>query len=154
MFGGFLFHILWIPELPFHDCFICVSCDHHFFSVLCITWCLDGWALTWYGAWSSDSTARCRHLCVESKGVNLRRCILISDPDADLLLFLCKALLHRIRKKTKKRDQNAPQTSRKNPQNARKNPQTPANPENWVFGLCLHIAASSVVVFERHRDKK
>jgi hypothetical protein len=56
--------------------------------------------------------------------------------------------------KTKKRDQNAPQTSRKNPQNARKNPQTPANPENWVFGLCLHIVASSVVVFERHRDKK
>ena len=44
--------------------------------------------------------------------------------------------------------------SRKNPQNARKNPQTPANPENWVFGLCLHIVASSVVVFERHRDKK
>ena len=53
-----------------------------------------------------------------------------------------------------KKHQNAPQTSRKNPQNARKNPQTPANPESWVFSLCLHIAASSVVVFERHRDKK
>jgi hypothetical protein len=37
MFGGFPFHILWIPELPFHDCFIRVSCEHHFFSVLCIT---------------------------------------------------------------------------------------------------------------------
>ena len=56
--------------------------------------------------------------------------------------------------KVKKRDQNAPQTSHKNPQNARKNTQTPANPENRVFGLCLHIVASSAVVFARHRDKK
>ena len=44
-------------------------------------------------------------------------------------------------KKTRpKRPANIPQ----NPQNAHKNPQTPANPENLVFGLCVHIVASSV----------
>ena len=69
MFGGFPCHILWIPELPFHDCFIRVSCEHHFFSVLYITWCLDGWALTWYGAWSSDSIQLVAGTCVSSQKV-------------------------------------------------------------------------------------
>ena len=51
----------------FHMCFMQSS---FFLSAVCITWCLDGWALTWYGAWSSDSTQIVAGACVSSQKVS------------------------------------------------------------------------------------
>ena len=50
---------------------------------------------------------------------------------------------------TKQRDQNAPQTSRKDPQNARK-----SRKQGFWLVFIHTVVASSVVVFARHRDKK